>query len=137
MIQGWEFDLSIFLSFKKSESIPLTFKKDCQEQFELFHDQIDLSNTKNNRLDRKTVDQIPNPDHSTSWQGWELDLSMFWSMIFWSFRSFQKIDRDRIALIDLLKRSIVSESIPSIFKKDGLKIKWIPPDPDLQSQIKV
>ena len=60
-----------------SESIPLTFKKDCQEQFELFHDQIDLSNTKNNRLDQKTVDQIPNPDHSTSWQGWELDLSIF------------------------------------------------------------
>ena len=51
------------------------------------------------------------------------DLSLF--LIFkkdwpWSNRSrwsFKKIDRDRIALVDLLKRSTLSESIPSIFKK--------------------
>ena len=35
-----------------------------------------------------------------------------------SFFSFKKIDRERIANVDLWKRSTLSESIPSIFEKD-------------------
>ena len=48
-------------------------------------------------------------------QGWELDFLIFDLSI---FSIFKKIDRDRIALVDLLKRSTVSESFLSIFKED-------------------
>ena len=47
-----------------------------------------------------------------------LEIQSFGLLIFWTFRSLKKIDNDQIALINLVRRLIVSESIPSIFKKD-------------------
>ena len=44
--------------------------------------------------------------------------SIFRSSIFGSFWSLKKIDRDRIALIDLLKRLTLSESLSSIPKNE-------------------
>ena len=44
-----------------SEVIPSIFYKDRRERFDLFHDRIDLSITKNERFDRKTYDRILNP----------------------------------------------------------------------------
>ena len=115
-----------------SEIIPPIFKKDWRERRffkkdwrerrslkkidgsdSLFFMIQSIFNHKNDRFDRKTDDQIPNPDHSTSWQGWEFDLLIFWSL--------KTINRDWSALDYLLKRSIVIELIPlilSIFKKD-------------------
>ena len=49
---------------------------------------------------KKSDDRIHNPDHSASWQDGECDL-----LIFWYFRSLKQIDHDRIAFVDLLKRS--------------------------------
>ena len=43
------------------ESIISIFKKDRRKLFDLFHDRIYLSITKNDRFDRKSDDWIPNP----------------------------------------------------------------------------
>ena len=56
-----------------SESIPSIFKKDRREQFDLFHDRIDLLITKNDRFDRNTDDQIPNSE--SVWVHFNGDLS--------------------------------------------------------------
>ena len=44
-----------------SESEPSLFKKDQLERLDLFHDQINLSITKNEPFDQKTDDRILNP----------------------------------------------------------------------------
>ena len=67
-------------------------------------------------------------------QGWEFDLSIFEKDRPWSNRSrqsFKKIDRDRIVLFNLLKRSTVIDSIlftiESIFdKKNSDLLNFLP-----------
>ena len=45
-----------------SESIPSIFTKDQRERFDLFHNRIDLSITKNEWFDWKTNGRISNPE---------------------------------------------------------------------------
>ena len=76
VLQSSIFDLSIFSIFTKER----TWLNHSRRSFKkIKRDQIDLSITKNYGLNQKTADQIPNPDHSTSWPGCEFDLSIFWS----------------------------------------------------------
>ena len=84
-----------------NKSIPSIFKKDRRTQFDLFlRSNWSFNHTKKRSFDRNTDDRIHNPDHSASWQDRQCDLS-----IFWYFRSLKQIDHDRIAFVDLLKRS--------------------------------
>ena len=101
--------------------------RSCPSLKKIDPEQIDLSITKNDWFDWKTDDQITNPDHSTSWQGWEFDLSIFNLSIFLIFKkdrprsnrslrsfklnwpcsnrshqSFKKIEHERINLIKRL-----------------------------------
>ena len=105
--QGWEFNLLIFWSsiFSIFKKYQLWLNRFCWSFKKINHDQLAL-------FDLLKGSTVSKSDHRTSWQGWEFDLSIFWS--FWSLK---KIDCDRITLVDFLKRLTVIELILSIFKK--------------------